>query len=284
MSSSSAATSASGTNRPPKTAEVPGGVGPARPRRHETVLGRMQRAGRHAQRQCLPAPPPLAGSRRAGGVLQRRGARGGRVRARGDQVGDGLARVAGGDQPLADEHGVGAGGGVGDEVVRPAHAGLGDLDHSRGQPGRDPLEGRAVDLQRGQVAGVDPDHRGAGGQRPVGLGLGVHLDERRHAERLGPLEQAGQRVLLQRGDDEQHDVGTVRAGLVHLVAGDDEVLAQHGDVDGGPDGGQVGLRAAEAAPLGEHADHPRAAGGVLRGRARPGRGCRPARPWTGSAA
>ena len=87
----------------------------------------------------------------------------------------------------------------------------------------------------------------------------------RHAERLDPLEQADERVLLERGDDEQDDVGAVGAGLVHLVAADDEVLAQHRDVDDGADGVEVGQRAAEAAPLGEHADDAGAAGLVLAG-------------------
>ena len=136
---------------------------------------------------------------------------------------------------------------------------------SDGRPGRDPLERRAVDLERRQVAGVDADDRGPGVERAVGLGLGVHLDQRRHAERLDPLQQADQRVLLERGDDQQDDVGAVRPRLVHLVAGDDEVLAQHRHVDDRADGVQVGLRAAEAPPLGEHADHAGAAGGVLAG-------------------
>ena len=74
-----------------------------------------------------------------------------------------------------------------------------------------------------------------------------------------------QGVLLECGDDQQDDVGAVGPRLVHLVAGDDEVLAQHGHVDDGADGVQVGLRPAEAPPLGEHADDAGAAGGVLGG-------------------
>ena len=158
------------------------------------------------------------------------------------------------------------------------------LTTSEGSPGAIRSKVDAVDLQRGQVAGVDPDHRRAGGQRAVGLGLGVHLDQRGHAERLDPLEQADERVLLERGDDEQDDVGAVRPGLVHLVAGDDEVLAQHRHVDGGAHRVEVGLRAAEAAPLGEHADHPGAAGGVLARPARPGRGSSASAPLRRAAA
>ena len=189
----------------------------------------------------------------------------GRVRPGGHQVGDRLAGVARGDQPLADEHRVGAGRRVADQVVRAPDAGLGDLDHARGQPGRDPLERGPVDLERREVAGVDADDRGAGVQRPVGLGLGVHLDQRGHAQRLDPLQQADERVLLQGGDDQQHDVGAVRPRLVHLVAADDEVLAEDRDVDDRADRVQVGLRPAEPAPLGQHADDPRAAGRVLGG-------------------
>ena len=84
-----------------------------------------------------------------------------------------------------------------------------------------------------------------------------------------------QRVLLQRRDDQQHEVGAVRAGLVHLVRADDEVLAQHRDVDGGAHRVEVVERAAEPAPLGEHAD---------RRARRPPRSRRPARPGRRSSA
>ncbi|SCF75811.1 hypothetical protein GA0115280_110526 [Streptomyces sp. Cmuel-A718b] len=80
-----------------------------------------------------------------------------RVGARGDQVGDGGARVAAGDQGFADQDGVGAGVGVRDQVVRAADTGLGDLDDVVGDLGGDPLEGGAVDLEVLQVARVDPD-------------------------------------------------------------------------------------------------------------------------------
>ena len=77
-----------------------------------------------------------------------------------------------------------------------------------------------------------------------------------------------QHVLFQRGDDQQHEIGAVRPCLVHLVRADDEVLAQHRDVDRGADRVQVGQRAAEPAALGEHRDRPRAAGRVHPGQRR----------------
>lgn len=192
----------------------------------------------------------------------------GRVGAGGDQVGDGSLRVAAGDQGLADQHGVGAVVGVGDQVVRAADTGLGDLDHVRGDLGCDALERAAVDLEVLEVARVDPDDPGTGGDRPLGLVLVVHLDQRGEPDGLGALDQRDQRLLLQGGDDQEHQVGSVRPRLPELVRGDDEVLAQDRDVDLGPDGLQVGQRAAEAAPLGQYGDDGRAARLVVGGERR----------------
>jgi hypothetical protein len=93
----------------------------------------------------------------------------------------------------------------------------------------------------------------------------VHLDQGGHAERLDPLQQSDEGVLLQRRHDQQHQVGAVRPRLVHLVAGDHEVLAQDRDLHRGADGGQVVERPAEPTPLGEHADGPGTTGGVVAG-------------------
>jgi hypothetical protein len=83
------------------------------------------------------------------------------VGAGGDEVGDGGLRVAAGDEGLADEDRVGSRVGVGDEVVRAADAGFGDLDDVRGDLGGDALEGGAVDLEGLEVARVDADDPGA---------------------------------------------------------------------------------------------------------------------------
>src|SRR5579864_3709671 len=91
------------------------------------------------------------------------------VRARGDQVGHGQARVLFADQALADEHGVRPARGVGQQVTRPADAGLGDLDDPLRDPARYAAEDPAVNLERGQVARVDADHGGAGVERAVEL-------------------------------------------------------------------------------------------------------------------
>src|SRR6185369_10430698 len=74
--------------------------------------------------------------------------------------------------------------------------------------------------------------------------------------------------------DEEDEVGAACPRLPQLVARDDEVLAQHRDVDRGADGVEVLERAAEATLLGEDADDGSAARLVVgreRGRVGDGR-------------
>jgi hypothetical protein len=149
--------------------------------------------------------------------------------------------------------------------VRSPHPGLGDLHHHVGQARRDPLEHRAVHFEGAQVARVDPDDPRTGGQRPVRLVLGVHLDQRGHPQRLDPFQQPDQGVLLQGGHDQQDQVGAVRARLVHLVAGHHEVLAQQRHLDRRPHRVEVLQAPAEPARLGQHRHAARAAGRVLLG-------------------
>ncbi len=97
----------------------------------------------------------------------------------------------------------------------------------------------------------------------------MHLDEHGEAEPAGLGVQPLEGGLVEPGDDEQDQVGAGGAGLPQLVAGDDEVLAQHRDGDLLAHGAEVVERAAEAALLGQHADDGRATGLVV-GRERGG--------------
>ena len=179
------------------------------------------------------------------------------------QVGDRGPGIAAGHQALADEYRVGAGGGVGEQVVRPADARFGDLHDPVRNPRGDPREHSPVNLERGQVPRVDADDFRSCVNRPVQLVIGVHLDQRDQADRFRPLHQGDQRVLLERGHDQQHHVGAMRARFPELVGADHEVLAQQRHPDGRTDGGEVLEAAAEPARLGEHADHACAAGLVV---------------------
>ncbi len=127
----------------------------------------------------------------------------------------------------------------------------------------DIAEGVAVHLEGLEVAGVDADDPRPGVHRALDLLLVVHLHQRGEADRLGALDQRHQGRLLEGRDDQQREVGAVRAGLPQLVGGDDEVLAEQRGVHGGADGVQVRQRAAEAALLGQHADRGGTAGRVV---------------------
>ena len=48
---------------------------------------------------------------------------------------------------------------------------------------------------------------------------------------MDALNKAFECHLLKCSDDQQHHVGTMCAGLPHLIRRDDEVLAQDGDVN-----------------------------------------------------
>ena len=66
----------------------------------------------------------------------------------GDQVGDGSARIAAGDQTFADQHRIGACAGVGQQVGPAPDTGLSDTDHVGRQPGSNAREAVSIDPQR----------------------------------------------------------------------------------------------------------------------------------------
>ena len=205
-----------------------------------------------------------------------------RVRAGGDEFGHRLARIGPGTSPSPTSTASAPAEAYSIRSCGPRTPDSAILTTLLGRPGAMRSNVVRSTSRVLQVAGVDPDDPGPGVEGAVGLFLGVHLDQRGHAERLDPLEQADQGVLVERGDDQQHHVGAVGAGLVDLVGADDEVLAQDRDRHLGPNRVEVVERAAEAALLGEHADDAGAAGLVVggqpgrvgdRGRCHPRTGC-----------
>ena len=161
-----------------------------------------------------------------------------------------------------DKHGPGTGLDIRANVADIADPGLSDRDDLVAKDRADPGKGRPVDIEGLEVAGVDPDDAGPGVQSAAGLLRVVDLDQRGHPQAVHLAEQAGQGRLVERGDDEQDEVGAVGSRLEHLVGVDDEVLAQHRDVDRGADGREVSQGATEAALLGQDADGARPATGV----------------------
>src|SRR5262249_44775835 len=120
-----------------------------------------------------------------------------------------------------------------------------------------------IDLQRAQVPVVDADDLRPGLDGDLGVLLVVDLHQGLEAEVGGRLEQLAEPVVLQRGDDEQHRVGSGGPGLEELVLVQNEVLAQEREPAGGAGLDQVVQAAAEAGRLRE--DRARAGPGRLVG-------------------
>ena len=169
------------------------------------------------------------------------------------------------DQGLADQHHVGAQVGVAGGVCGATDARLGDADDGVGDQPHQPGEGVAVDLEGLEVAGVDPDDVGPHRQGALDLDLVVDLGQHGQPERAGLVVQLAEQPVVERGHDQQHQVGSRGAGLEQLVAGHHEVLAQERRRDGRADSAEVVQAATEAALLGEHGDRVGTARGVRRG-------------------
>ena len=76
-----------------------------------------------------------------------------------------------------------------------------------------------VDLEGDEVALVHADEGGAGGERPLELGLVVHLDQGVEPELGGQVVEVAQLVVVEGGDDEQHGVGAHEPGVARRRGG-----------------------------------------------------------------
>ena len=141
--------------------------------------------------------------------------------------------VVGGGHALADQYRVRSRAGVVLDFDRAEHAGLRHLDDVLGQVRGQFAVFVHVHPEVLQVAGVDADHLGAGLAGALDLLAGVGLHQHGHAKLVRQSEQMPEPLVVERRDDQQHQIGAVGAGLENLVVGDDEVLAQHRDVHGG---------------------------------------------------
>ena len=121
--------------------------------------------------------------------------------------------VAAFHQRLADEHHIGAGLGVFEDVMWATDPGLGDaydvVGHQRSQLG----EGAAIDFKGPQIAGVDADQRRSGVDGPAHLVSRMHLDKWGQPYRERAFDQQDQLVVVERSSDQQHQVCSCRPRL-----------------------------------------------------------------------
>ena len=101
-----------------------------------------------------------------------------------------------------------------------------------------------------RFAVVDADHVDADLQRNLDVLFVVDLDEGVEVERLRFEVKLCELVRVQRGDDQEHGVGSEDRRFDQLVGVDDEVLAKDRQVRARDRGQQILDRAAEARRLG----------------------------------
>ena len=180
--------------------------------------------------------------------------------AGGDEGAGGGRRVAGADERFADER-----------AIEPERAPAGDgpgLAHARfgdDQPVvRDEVAQASgaldVDLERPQVAVVEPDQPRPAGERPVELARVVDFDERLQPDRQRPLDEARESPGGVEDGEQQHEIGAGGAKQRQLDVVDHEVLGEDRDRDRSPHRAQVVDRATEPVRLAQHRDRRRAAG------------------------
>ena len=84
----------------------------------------------------------------------------------------------------------------------------------------------AVDLERREVAGVDPDHRRADDHGPLELVGVVRLDERVEAELAGQPRQRTDLVVVEVAQEQEHGIGSGLLGGPQVLLGREEPLRE----------------------------------------------------------
>ena len=238
--------------------------------REAARTGVRRRSARRAGGACRPRRAAAGAACRAGGVHggSAPSVPQGRVGARGDQVGDGRPGVLAGDQGLADEDGVGArrwrrrsgraGRGRPDSAILTMRSGISGATRSK-------VDRSTFSVFR--LRALTPMTLA-----PASTARSTSSSSCASTSGVRPIDSARSISETRAGWSRAATISSARSAPCARAShswydGDDEVLAQHRDVDLGPDGLQVGERAAEAALLGQDGDHGRTARLVVGGQA-----------------
>ena len=170
----------------------------------------------------------------------------------------GRRRSGGADERLTDERAIEPERAPARHGRRLTDARLGDDQAVVGNELAEPPGAIDVDLERPQVAVVEPDKAGTGPQRPLQLALVVDLDERLQAQIRARVHQPRKAPSRVQDGQQQHDVGAGRAQERQLDLLDHEILGQDGYRDRRAHGPQVVDRPTEPVRLAQDRDRRRA--------------------------
>ena len=94
-------------------------------------------------------------------------------------------------------------------------------------------------MARSWVTVYRDEHRLAS-DREIKIALVVHLNDRRHPQTHGALNQTHQRLLIKARRHNQNHVGPCRTCLPQLVAGDHKITDQYRNLDFAAHGQEIG--------------------------------------------
>ena len=164
---------------------------------------------------------------------------------------------------LADQEGVIAGGPEQGDIGGGMNAAFTDQNGAAGHVWREIERGLERDVEGREIAIVNADEVGAGGDGGVEFGAVMDLDERGEVQASGFFAEIADFALGEDGRYKKDGVGAVGGGFEDLVAVDGEVLADGGEGRGGAGGGEVGEGALEEGAVGEDGEGGGASAGIV---------------------
>ncbi len=103
-----------------------------------------------------------------------------------------------------------------------------------------------------QIAIVDPDDIGAGGDGHLQFALVVHLHQGGHPVARRRFAEIADLALREDRGNQQDGIRAVRRGLQHMRGCDCKIFAQHRDLNRGPSGFEIGQAPLKKALVGEN--------------------------------
>ena len=132
-----------------------------------------------------------------------------------------------------------------------ANAALGHTNGRGGHAGTQVKGGFKRDVERFEIAVVDPDDLGAGIDGPAEFNLIMNFDKRGQAKRTGEFAEVAELVAAKHCGNEEYGIGMVGRGFEDLDSVEREILAQDRQVNRGASQREVIETALEIGLVGE---------------------------------
>src|SRR6266436_5402262 len=103
-----------------------------------------------------------------------------------------------------------------------------------------------------EVAIIHADEARANGEGSIEFGIRVHFDQRFHSKFSPESDEIAKKSIFKHRDNEKKTVGVIGAGLPHLPGVEDEIFAEHGELDRFASVAEIFQRATQEFRFGEY--------------------------------